>query len=290
MPRPLCLFHKNCLDGSGAAAVVARRFPNMEFLPVQYGAPPPTVEGRDVYLVDFGYSLEGMRRLKAQANSLVWIDHHGSQEDIWKSLGWGVFDTRECGSSLTWRTLFPGEPEPPVVAYIRDKDLWQWRLPDSRAVCAGLAETFANSKFQGLLEADLVAMAERGRPILAARQLRIEAAARTGVAIRDAFGIPGMTALAVPTTQDQNELGEHICRPLAEGGLGYDVAVMYYRKSGTTHWVHSLRSREGVIAGGAPVDCGAIAARNGGGGHPTSGCFLSPTPLVPPSLSPANPS
>ena len=279
MPRPLCIYHKNCLDGSGAAAVVARKVPDCEFLAMQYSNPPPKVENRAVYLVDFGFPLEAMRQLKAQATELVWIDHHTSAEEIWRTLGWGVFDINECGTSLTWKTLFPHLNPPPVVQYIRDKDLWQWALPGSRDICAGLVDTFPNSLFAGLLEADLDAMATRGKPLIEAQRQRIVEAAKTGVAISDAYGVKGLRALAVNCFKDQNELGEYICQPVDEGGLGFDLAVLFYRKGNAPMWVHSLRS--GSRAGQPTADCATIAAARGGGGHPSSSCYLSKDPLIP---------
>jgi len=279
MPRPLCIYHKNCLDGSGAAAVVARLAPDAEFLPMQYSQPPPTVEGREVYLVDFGFPIEHMRALKAQATRLTWIDHHSSAEPVWRSLGWGVFDTNECGTSLAWKTLFPNLPVPPVVAYIRDKDLWKWELPNSRAICAGLSEAFSGSRYKGLLEADLAQMAERGRPLLEARRLRLIEAAKAGVALTDPLGLAGVTALAVNTPKDQNELGEFICTPIADGGLGHDLAIIFYRKQEGT-WVHSLRARQGG------PDCATLAARFGGGGHAASARFLADRPVVGPQSPP----
>ena len=168
MPRPICLYHRNCLDGSAAAAVIALLEPTCEFLPVQYGSPPPRVEGRNLFVVDFGFPIEQMRALRAQAREVVWIDHHASQVATHQALGWGIIDTSECAASLTWRTLFPGKPEPPVIAYVRDKDLWKWELPASRAIAAGLMRNFAQSKFQGILESDLKEMQRIGEPLLAA--------------------------------------------------------------------------------------------------------------------------
>lgn len=288
MPRPLCIYHKNCLDGSGAAAVVQRKVSDCEFLAVQYSNPPPKVEGRQVFLVDFGFPLEAMRQLKAQASELIWIDHHASAEPIWQTLRWGVFDLNECGTSLTWKTLFPQEPPPPVVQYIRDKDLWRWELPDSRAICAGLSEAYSNSTFAGLLASDLSAMAARGRPIIEAQRQRVIEAAQTGVVLRDAFGVAGLRALAVNCFKEQNEVGEYICLSPEEGGLGYDVAVLFYRKGNAPAWVHSLRS---TTRNGKPVfDCSVVAAARGGGGHPNSSCFLSPEPIIPLTLpTPATP-
>jgi oligoribonuclease NrnB/cAMP/cGMP phosphodiesterase (DHH superfamily) len=240
---------------------------------MQYSQPPPVVEGREVYLVDFAFPLEAMRALKAQASRLTWCDHHQSAEPVWRTLGWGVFDVQECGTSLTWRTLFPAQPEPPVVAYIRDKDLWRWQLPHSRDIAAGLSDQFSNSRYQGLLEVDLTAMAARGRPLVEARRQRLMEAAKVGRPVVDALGVVGLRALAVNTPKDQNELGEYICQSQEEGGLGYDLAIIFYRKQDGS-WVHSLRSRDGS------VDCATIAGRFGGGGHPASACFLSPLPVV----------
>ena len=122
MPRPLCIYHKNCLDGNGAAAVVKRKEPDCEFLSMQYTMRPPTVLDRLVYIVDFGLPLAEMRAIKAQAREVIWLDHHASQAAVHRALGWGVLDTSECGTSLTWKTLFPHEEPPPVIPYIKDKD------------------------------------------------------------------------------------------------------------------------------------------------------------------------
>ncbi len=272
MPRPLCIFHKNCLDGSCAAAIVARREPDCEFAPMQYGQPPPTqVDGRTVYIVDFGLPAAEMRAIWAQAKEVVWLDHHASQVPVRAALGWGTVDTSECGASLTWARLFPQDQPPPIIAYVKDKDLWQWQLPDSRAIAAGLATRFSNDRFPGMLEADLEEMARLGRPALAALAERVQAAATLGVPLERPYGLAGLKALAVPCAQDQNALGEHICLPLEAGGLGYDLAVLYYRKGNGT-WVHSLRSSR--------VDCAAIALARGGGGHPSSACYLDRISII----------
>jgi len=271
VPKPICIYHKNCLDGKAAAAVVLRHAPDAELVPMQYGETAPTVEGRDTYVVDFALSIEGMRALKAQASSLTWIDHHASSLPIRARLGWGHLDVSTCGAVLTWRTLFPTDIPPTILAYIEDKDLWRWALPDSRAVAAGLARAFAGTKVEGILEADVTAMAELGRDDLAKQALRVREAVLTGVAVENAYGQPGVRMLAVPINHDQNEIAELACQSVAEGGLGYDLAVMFYlRKDG--RWVHSLRS--------GTVNCATIAERLGGGGHPSSACYLSVQPVV----------
>jgi hypothetical protein len=278
VPKPICIYHKNCLDGKASAAVVLRHAPGAELVPMQYGETPPTVEGRETYVVDFSLSIEAMRALKAQASTLTWIDHHASSLPIHAKLGWGHLDVTTCGAVLAWRVLFPTRIPPTILSYIEDKDLWRWALPDSRAVAAGLARAFAGSKVEGILEADVAAMAELGRDDLAKQALRVREAVQTGVAVENAYGLPGVRMLAVPINHDQNEVAELACQKVADGGMGYDLAVMFYqRKDG--RWVHSLRS--------GAVDCAVIAERLGGGGHPSSACYLSAQPVVQLKTAPA---
>ncbi len=271
MPRPLCIYHKNCLDGNGAAAIVQRKEPDCDFLSMQYGMTPPTVLDRVVYIVDFGLSLEHMRAIRAQAEKVIWLDHHASQIPIHKQLGWGTLDVNECGSSLTWKTLFPHEPMPPVIEYIKDKDLWLWKLPDSKAIAAGLSATFPGDKFKGLLDVDLQEMARIGLPLINATAERVAKAIKKGVTIDAPYGLTGRRALYVPCNQDQNEIGDHICLPIEAGGLGYDLAILVYRK-GKGRWVHSLRSSDA-----SSVNCGTIADARNGGGHRNSACYLNHT-------------
>jgi hypothetical protein len=271
VPRPLCIYHKNCLDGKASAAVVLRKVPDAELLPMQYREPTPKVEGREVYMVDFGLPIEAMRALKAQATTLTWIDHHASSVPVQTRLGWGHLDTSTCGAVLAWRVLFPDRPMPPILAYVEDKDLWRWALPDSRAVAAGLARAYAGLKIDGLLDVTPAAMAELGRDDLAKQAVRVREAVQAGVAIDNPYGLRGVRMLAIPVNCDQNEVAELACQPTSEGGLGFDLAVVFYPKKDGS-WVHSMRS--------TTVDCAAIAERFGGGGHPNSACYLSREPVV----------
>lgn len=272
--RPLCIFHRNCLDGRGAAAVVSRKEPDCEFVSMQYGMKRPPMLDRKVYIVDFCLSLEHMRAARAEATEVIWLDHHASQQPIHQQLGWGVLDTTECGTSLTWKTLFPNETPPPVVPYIKDKDLWQWQLPDSRAIAAGLELTYKGDNFAGILEVDLAEMVKIGKPALEELAKRVAATVTQGVVVQDPYGIKGARALAINCNKDLNDIGEHICLPKSAGGLGYDLAILYYQKQPGGGWVHSLRAAAGV-------DCAVIAAARGGGGHPNASCYIAKEPVIP---------
>ena len=66
------------------------------------------------------------------------IDHHITAQEALKGLDYCVFDMEQSGATLTWQYFFPKKPIPSMLSYIEDRDLWRWKLPDSRAVSAWL--------------------------------------------------------------------------------------------------------------------------------------------------------
>ena len=147
-PAPLVLYHRNCLDGLTAAAICGKYLrqqghDDIDFQSVQYGHPLPDISNRDCYLLDFGCEATTFRRLQTEATKLTWIDHHRTHATIAESTGFlGIFDENDCAAGLSWHYFFPQEEEPPWLAAVRAKDLWQWRSGDAgqqqRALVCGL--------------------------------------------------------------------------------------------------------------------------------------------------------
>lgn len=268
---PICLFHKNCLDGRASAAVVKRYDPDCVCTPQQYGSKRPSLLGRKVYIVDFGFPLEEMRRIEREAREVVWIDHHRTHQFTQEQLGWGHFDIEESGASLCWKVLFPNQPMPEVLAYIRDRDLWLWELPDSRAINMALYHSSSDEDFIALLDADLETMKALGQPLLTAQEQRIGQALRNGIPSKNPYGLMGKRALVMNTNHDISEIGERAYLPRKEHGLGFDLAIILsMRRDG--RWVHSLRSCP-------EVDCERIARNRGGGGHRQAASYTADTPF-----------
>jgi len=269
--RPVCFYHRNCIDGSASAAVVERREGRCVFAGMQYGLKPRIpVLAKKVYVVDFAFTPGQMRRLASEAAEVVWIDHHASNAPMCEELGWGILDTAECGSTLCWKTLFPDEAMPAILPYIRDKDLWLWELPDSREISAGLHELFPDFSFDGLLEVTPERALEVGRPAYAALQRRVTQAIKHGVRVKEPYGLRGREAMVCNVNRDISDLGERIYAPVEEGGLGLDLAICFFMRA-DGKWVHSLR--------GTRVDCAAIARERGGGGHPQAASYVAKDPF-----------
>lgn len=73
----LCLYHKNCTDGLGAAYAVREylsrqgRLEGAKFQSVQYGDVAPDVTDMDVYIVDFSWPRDVLLEMHKQAKSLI---------------------------------------------------------------------------------------------------------------------------------------------------------------------------------------------------------------------------
>ncbi len=102
--------------------------------------PVSLVSGRHLLLLDI--TLEAsLRQLVEESETTEVCDHHESARGLLEKLTAEYpsklsvsFDTKRSGARIAWERYFPGQPLPPVVAYVEDRDLWQWRLPASREV------------------------------------------------------------------------------------------------------------------------------------------------------------
>ena len=135
------LYHANCFDGMGAAYAAWTRLgdSNTEYIPVQYGSNPPEMEaGSDVYIVDFSYSKGVLDDIKGKSANLIIIDHHKTAaEDLGEYPG-AIFDMTKSGAVLAWGYFQPEQQVPSLLEYIQDRDLWTWKLGNTKAVMAAM--------------------------------------------------------------------------------------------------------------------------------------------------------
>ena len=100
----LCIFHKSCADGFGAALAVKVYFDQLgkecEFLPAHYNDPVPDVTGKNVIIVDFSYSREVLLKMEKQADTIVVLDHHVTAQKELEGLSFCHFDMNKSGPML----------------------------------------------------------------------------------------------------------------------------------------------------------------------------------------------
>ncbi|AWB66139.1 hypothetical protein C2869_06655 [Saccharobesus litoralis] len=251
----LCIYHKNCADGFGAALAVKTYLEQLnqlcEFIAAFHGDPPPDVSGKNIYIVDFAYPRQTLLAMHKQANSLLVLDHHKTAQADLQGLDFCQFDMTRSGAMMTWQYFFKDRPIPDLIRYIQDKDLWHWQLPSSQAYSAALqAKPMDFNIWAALLDNQQTnQVIEQGKIILQYQQAQIRQILAQDI---EQVTIAGYLVPCLNTNHLISELGNE----LAEG---HPFAALYVDTADKR--IYSLRSAEGGI------DVSAIAKLFGGGGH-----------------------
>jgi uncharacterized protein len=160
---PLCIYHRCCADGFTAAWVVWKFYGEgqVEFHAATHGESPPTVDGREVYVVDFAYPRAAMKAMARHARRLTLIDHHRTAaqelEGLIRHDGVvdGVFDMAKSGCLLTWEWFFKDTHPPPALLAVSDRDLWKFEWPWTREIFSALTSyPYEFAIWDTLMEAD----------------------------------------------------------------------------------------------------------------------------------------
>lgn len=139
------IYHKDCLDGIGAAFSAWYRLclfekKEVKFISSHYNEPIPDYFSKedDVYLVDFSWSRNVVEDIKVKVNKLLIIDHHQSAEKDLKDLDCCIFDMSHSGAILAWKYFNPDVPAPKILYIVEDYDLWKWEFLETKAFISAL--------------------------------------------------------------------------------------------------------------------------------------------------------
>lgn len=142
MSAPICIYHKDCSDGTASAAVFLKKYPGAQTYPFGYGYAPEEAQvvldsitsESVVYTIDCCILVEECLERGAQVTA---IDHHiGVSERMYQLATENprftyVFDNEKSGASLAWSYFFPDEELPRWLLLVEDKDLWKKRYIES---------------------------------------------------------------------------------------------------------------------------------------------------------------
>ncbi len=138
------VYHKGCIDGTTAAAVLSKKFPDVALYPLTHSYQPsdlvPILERltseTQVYTLDCAL---GVREFLERGVSVITLDHHISVHDELLTLAKEnsrftyIFDNNKSGASLSWAYFFPEVHRPWIIDLVEDHDLGRWRLqPDTK--------------------------------------------------------------------------------------------------------------------------------------------------------------
>ncbi len=254
-PPDIVLYHAECMDGFGAAWAIWKKFPNIRFLPVKHGQPPPTdLNDQRVVIVDFSYARPILETMAVETKELLILDHHITAERTLNGFPHAYFDQTKSGAVLSWEWAH-GTKAPWLLQYVQDKDLWTWTLPGSREISAALASY--PFEFELWDRFSRQALEQEGRAILRYEHELVSKLAAEAVLVEFQDQIIPSVHSAILTSQIGERLSPH-----------HPFCLIWHDRDGRRYF--SMRSS----ADG--TDVGSIAASFGGGGHTHAAGFSIP--------------
>jgi len=266
------IYHANCTDGFCSAYLFWCKYKDKaEYIPMSYGQELDfdkfTAKGTKVYILDFSFSRSELLRLAECVAKVVVLDHHKTaQEELsgdWPENTYIEFDMERSGAMMTWDYLHPNLDAPLFVRYVQDRDLWQFKLPDSRKVSAYMQAIpfgFKNwDKLRELFKVHPDTIVQMGQAILMKVNQQIRASVKNATLCQLEVDFEIFTILAVNTTVNFSE----VAGKLAEG---HKFGIAWFIRS-DGKYQYSLRSKN--------FDVSTIAKAFGGGGHAQAAGFES---------------
>ncbi|MBR2034096.1 MAG: hypothetical protein IKA03_05455, partial [Alphaproteobacteria bacterium] len=137
----LCIYHIADHDGKGSAAIVKRKFPEIELLGLNHDMEIPYEEiekHNKIIICDIALPMDYMMEV-SKTKDLTWIDHHVSvinsyNEAVTKGAP-EIKGLRRVGTAalrLTWEYFYPDKPEPEGVKLLGLNDIFDLRDPRVR--------------------------------------------------------------------------------------------------------------------------------------------------------------
>lgn len=278
MKHSVVIYHAHCLDGTAAAWAAWRYLRDKaDYLPSLYQRPQQQAEQiemlRDkvVYMVDFCYPPDVMLQALEVARAIVVLDHHVSSIKALEPLKTHPrlvmqhATTEMSGAAITWKYFFDDVRKSPVLLQaIADRDIWAFKLPNTREICAFMqAQEYSIENYDRLMlrnwdefnDTDLFA----GSLLYKQHMMYVEQLER--LTIMAPFGSAhGLFPLVNANGMFSSELGNAL---VAKHGIG----IVWYR--GYDKIKISVRSSDKALSA---ID---LVSQFGGGGHRNAaGCEI----------------
>lgn len=286
--KTVVMYHTRCFDGTMAAAAALKAIqegkldcdPEKGLIPINYNVSAPeeffsnkedspyslasAMDAEDYIFVDFCPKAATVTQLLDLGHTVVILDHHKSAKEDAEKLG-GMegldlnFDMKKSGAMMAW-DYFHGEA-PKLVHHVQDRDLWNWKLDNTKEVMSWLGSWAETNNPQSYLDAILKFefcendVIEVGQMLVQQMNSAVE---KMSSSFRYAE-IPGFgRGIVVNAPVYQSEVGEYLYDK-------YEVPfVVSYAGTRGGQFSLSFRSKKGAAHS---IDVTELAATFGGGGH-----------------------
>lgn len=261
------IYHGPCNDGFTAAWAAWMKFGDQaRYYQTTYGKDPIRgLEGKDVFILDFSYPREILKKIEKVANSLLVLDHHLTAQKDLEGLECATFDMDRSGCGMSW-DYFHGSQRPAIINHAEDSDLWKFQFANTQEIFTVMEtteKTFDNWTelfFKMESEEEYRKLVEKGKAMLAYKNHIVQErfAKKPAYIYLDNNIIPSANS-----TVWQSEIGSVLAKN------NDTFAAVWYQLSDGRFKV-SLRSDKNV-----GMDVSEVAKRYGGGGHKNAASFIT---------------
>lgn len=177
MKKVVAIYHKDCSDGTTAAAVVLKKFPDAHVFPLSHSYTKDDTalilaildSETEIYTIDCGL---GLKEILPLGYKVTTLDHHIGIKEEFENLAKDnpnftyVFDNNKSGASLSWSYFFPDEQMPELIKYVEDFDLHILKYKNTYNVLAYVS-MFENKpeKMLEIMSHDLTEIINKGQVI-----------------------------------------------------------------------------------------------------------------------------
>lgn len=269
MSKLVIAYHKDCMDGVSSAFIVRHAYCDRGYeivtIPLQYGSESEldSVQmDEDTYVIfaDFSLKRDALIELSKKVKCISIFDHHKTAKaelvDLPENVD-TVFDMDRSGAMICLKEYsywLQPSAEDEIFEYIQDRDLWQWKLPDSQAISEFLKLKVKPNDIDSFEQVyntfNKKEAIEVGRHLLQYQRNQVKAKA---LKARD-LTFEGIEMKVINATENISELGNEIC------SLHGKPALLYFVLDDNSV-VCSMRSLFSL------EDVSTIATKYGGGGH-----------------------
>ncbi len=329
------MYHKFCQDGFCSAAIAhlyilqLSKFSNKQFRiiynPVEAGhvdeavieliAKFPNPKKVKVLSFDLSFSYSAAVNLFRHFSDAQVLDHHKTtNEECFGNTPEGVSDREHCqnlqtfskqlhfdnarsSAALAFQFFFTDGKMPKLVEYVEDRDLWTWKLPNSKAISAGIyrhlnmqyvtPDKYREDSPMSMSENITFESTDERIPVFdkwiewMMTDSWVDQAKSDGEIVLDvqnkimfplykmgkAYEIDGLKVFAVNSGSFISELGNAICEWCDDdGSSAYNYALIWRYDAPKDICYVSMRSLQ-------DNDVEAVAKKNGGGGHKNAAGF-----------------
>jgi len=264
----ICIYHKNCTDGTFSASVLLKKFKNCKLIPLEHGYSEEELEeilkdvdeNTIVYITDFALRKEDIQKLLKKAKEVINIDHHIGVKDQLEQVAKENpkfkfhFDNESSGASLTWKVVYGEDNMPEIIKLVEDKDLWKWRYGDRTKYANLYLYMMANKPEEVVqyLDTDPDEIIEKGKII----------------AVFVDYLINKFIEKAEPTLL---KIGDYIVKAFNTGNFQSEIGNILSEKLGEAVALFSIKGYEvrfsfRSVEGQSPTSL-ELAKLLGGGGH-----------------------